>query len=229
LKLSLRFPLLIASATISFFSNAESPLFTAEEGPFFTVNTGNNKLLAELGSGIRDPDIGMLATVASLDGLGARLLVPARLGARAGPPDGSGWGARGGGVFDCVTVDGVLVFPAAAPPTFLEVPARLAGRWGTDFVELGRPVSAMTVLVVEEAVVECMGWGNASFSFCLFDAGPRTDEAVELVDIENAVLAWEDPDIDRIDGVADIAAETLRDIAGAGVIDRPTLEFVRGR
>ena len=69
------------------------------------------------------------------------------------------------------------------------------------------------------------------FSFCLFDAGPRTDEAVELVDIENAVLACEDPDIDRIDGVADIAAETLRDIAGggAGVIARPTLEFVRGR
>lgn len=83
--------------------------------------------MAELGSAIRDPDIGMLETLASLDGLGARLLVPARLGARAGPPDGSVWCTRGG-VFDCVIVDGVLAFPAAPPPTFLEVPARLAGR-----------------------------------------------------------------------------------------------------
>jgi hypothetical protein len=100
---------------------------TAEEGPFFTVNTGNNKLLAEPGSAIRDPGIGMLETVESLDGLGARLLVPARLGARAGPPDGSAWCTRAG-VFDCIAVDGVIIFPAAVPPAFLEVPARLAGR-----------------------------------------------------------------------------------------------------
>lgn len=85
----------------------------------------------------------------------------------------------------------------------------------------------MTVLVV----VECMGWERLLFSFCLFDAGPWTDKAVELVETENAEPACEEPDIDRIEGVTDRAEETLRDTGGggAGVFARPAFESVRGR
>lgn len=90
LKLDLLFPRATTSATASFFSSADKPLFTVAAGPFLTISTGNMGLFAELGSALRGDGTGKVVTVESLDGLGARLLIPARLGARAGIPIDSG-------------------------------------------------------------------------------------------------------------------------------------------
>lgn len=73
------------------------------------------------------------------------------------------------------------------------------------------------------------GNGLVLFSFFFFGAGPRTDEAEDIVDMESAVLACEEPDTDRTDAI-DGVAETLRFVwTGAGVTVRPTFEFVRAR
>lgn len=70
------------------------------------------------------------------------------------------------------------------------------------------------------------------FSFCLFEAGPRTDEVEDMEDMEKAVLAWEEPDAERSEGATESAEDTLRLLLFSpsdGVVDRPTAELVRGR
>lgn len=56
------------------------------------------------------------------------------------------------------------------------------------------------------------GNGRALFSFCFFEAGPRTDEAEDIVDMESAEPACEEPDIERKDATdaIDGVTEALR-------------------
>jgi hypothetical protein len=56
----------------------------------------------------------------------------------------------------------------------------------TDLPEVELPVAVLEMAFVGVARKAC---GCALFSFCLFDAGPGTDEVDEVVDMENAVLA----------------------------------------
>lgn len=84
-------------------------------------------------------------------------------------------------------------------PAILDAACRLCGRIGTD---------------LKEAVL------------------PTAVEVEDIVDMENAVLAWDEPDAERSDGVTETAADTLRLLAfvpSAGVVARPSVEFVRGR
>lgn len=169
-----------------------------------------------------------METLESLDGLVARplllLAAPARLGALPGPPVGS-------------------AFPTPAPallagsnglarpegPAILDAACRLCGRIGTDLKEAVLPTAVLMASFAGFARVAC---GFALFSFCLFAAGPSTDEVEDIVDMENAVLAWDEPDAERSDGVTETAADTLRLLAfvpSAGVVARPSVEFVRGR
>ena len=135
----------------------------------------------------------------SFDGLGARL-PPALLGALPGPPEGNAWVAREDKFARVATFNGILTFPAPAPapmlielgvpaPGIFEVPCRLGGRIGTDLID--RPGAEFPTTVLEEAFVGVArkACGCALFSFCLFDAGPGTDEVDEVVDMEKAVLA----------------------------------------